>query len=956
MVNYKSLFLQQSCSDNYDTFMRSLHNDSPVWDYVVLTASNERQALSYQLQIDARLKDNLLPVKTHYLVIPDRNSKRIGSGGATLQVIRKIALLEGNEDFSKLKILCIHSGGDSKRVPQYSAIGKIFSPVPHALPSGKPSTLFDELLIGVSGIPSRIGQGGMLVLSGDVLLLLNPLQLDFGGEGAYALSVKTSATQGQNHGVFLGNKKGSVQKCLQKKKVSELEASGAIDRLGRVDIDTGAVLLSSEIVNALYSLVNTDRKLDSLADDRTRLSFYVDFLYPFSTEASLEGFLLEKGEGDFTSELISARKILWDALSPYRMRLVHFSPAAFIHFGTSKELLKLFNESAKDYACLGWGEETRSSRKGEGYACYNSRISPKAKIGKGCYIEDSEIGDSVTIGDGCIVSGLTLSNCVVPSGVVLHGLPLESGSYVCRMYSVNDNPKLPIWLGKSIQEPLWETKLFPVRDNMVEAVSATLKMERSGELLSLKESFALADCEAILTRQAELKDKIALDGLMNVIRNKYLMSEASAWCVGANMERLEKGLIEAAKRSNNTLDGFAFKIRAYLLASRLFNKSNYLSECFKTIATATLADEPKPLGKMAKDEAIVSLPVRVNFGGGWSDTPPYCYENGGTVLNGAIKLKGKLPIEAHAKRLEKYSFVLASTDIGVEREFTSIDELRFCSDPGDPFALHKAALLSCGIIPNEESSLEEICFKIGGGLFLNTRVIGIPKGSGLGTSSILSAAVVKALFELFGKEDNEQEVSSRVLILEQIMSTGGGWQDQLGGLSKGFKLITSKPGLSQKPIADHIVLSNKTARELDERFALIYTGQRRLARNLLRDVISRYIASENEPVFALSKIQIVAKQMKDCLVNGDIDALAALFDKHWALSKQIDAGCTNTCIDQILLVIDDMIDGRMICGAGGGGFLQVIMKKGITKQMLSSRLEEVFAESGVRVFDSEFDW
>ena len=69
---------------------------------------------------------------------------------------------------------------------------------------------------------------------------------------------------------------------------------------------------------------------------------------------------------------------------------------------------------------------------------------------------------------------------------------------------------------------------------------------------------------------------------------------------------------------------------------------------------------------------------------------------------------------------------------------------------------------------------------------------------------------------------------------------------------------------------------------------------------------------------------------------------------------QLDEGCTNTCIDQIFASIDDLTDAHMICGAGGGGFLQVVLKKGVSKDKLRERLWEVFADSGVEVYDCEF--
>ncbi|MDD4082451.1 MAG: hypothetical protein PHD05_03610, partial [Sphaerochaetaceae bacterium] len=76
--------------------------------------------------------------------------------------------------------------------------------------------------------------------------------------------------------------------------------------------------------------------------------------------------------------------------------------------------------------------------------------------------------------------------------------------------------------------------------------------------------------------------------------------------------------------------------------------------------------------------------------------------------------------------------------------------------------------------------------------------------------------------------------------------------------------------------------------------------------------------------------------------------------EHWEQSKKLDAGCTNTCIDQIFLSIEDLIAGKMICGAGGGGFLQVIMKKDVSIKMLEERLNEVFADSGVAIWHCNF--
>lgn len=142
-------------------------------------------------------------------------------------------------------------------------------------------------------------------------------------------------------------------------------------------------------------------------------------------------------------------------------------------------------------------------------------------------------------------------------------------------------------------------------------------------------------------------------------------------------------------------------------------------------------------------------------------------------------------------------------------------------------------------------------------------------------------------------------------------------------------------------------------KELNERFCLIYTGQRRLARNLLRDVVGRYIGSEPDSLFVLNEIQRVAMLMSFELERGNVDEFAKFLEYHWKLSKKVDAGSTNTLIDQIFVSIDDLIDGRMVCGAGGGGFLQVILNKGVSKTMVHRRLKEVFQDNPVDVWECE---
>lgn len=887
----------------------------------------------------------------------------MGSGGATLNVLRYIHQDAGS--FDDKRILVIHSGGDSKRVPQYSACGKLFSPVPRLLPNGRRSTLFDEFMISMCGVAARI-RAGMLVCSGDVLLLFNPLQIDFYGSGAAALSIKEPAEIGKNHGVYRVDEQGNVGGFLHKKTVDQLHALQAADENGNVDIDTGAVIMDTDLLKALYKLVDTPEQFDAYVNENTRLSFYADFLYPLASQSSLEQYYKETPEGDFTPELHECRTKLWEVLHTFHMKLIRMSPAAFIHFGTTKELRHLMTEGMEQFVYLGWNSfvNTNSTSIRSGYASGNSYISKRAKIGKGTYVEDSYVHHGTVIGTNCVVSGVTLDGQNIPDGAVIHGLKLGEEQFVARMYGVNDNPKECSLFGRKLSEPLWTAKIYPICRTMREAVDAALQAYEQGfpikdSFVSLKDSFNMADVTAILPWQDKLDDKVRVESLLEAIDNKVDLKQAFISCGGNVSPRVERLLLREAERlDSRNLEQFSRKIRIYYMLSLV--KETYMDNCFDTIGKAVLDTAVAGLEcsretKLSKEESIVRLPVRVNWGGGWSDTPPYCMEHGGTVLNAAVLLDGNYPIEAIARRIEGNRIVLASADSGAEQEFTDIKQLQDSSNPYDPFALHKAALIACGLIPySENRSIEEITNQLGSGLYLSTRVINIPRGSGLGTSSILAGACVKALYEITGRRLEEDELYNRVLCMEQIMSTGGGWQDQVGGLAPGIKMVTSHAEVRQQISCMPCVVSEQTMKELDERFCLIYSGQRRLARNLLRDVVGRYVGGNPDAVEVLYEIQRSAVLMRFELEKGDVDAFARLLNEHWELSKRLDSGCTNVCIDMIFKAVEDLIDAKMICGAGGGGFLQVVLKKGITAKQLQDRLHDVFQDSGVSVWQCQF--
>ena len=296
-----------------------------------------------------------------------------------------------------------------------------------------------------------------------------------------------------------------------------------------------------------------------------------------------------------------------------------------------------------------------------------------------------------------------------------------------------------------------------------------------------------------------------------------------------------------------------------------------------------------------------------------------------------------------------------SGDLNGRMKFYDMKELRSCENPYDTFALHKAVLLAAGITSpkNNINDVSSLCEKIGGGISMAT-FVDIPKGSGLGTSSILAAGCLKAVNEIFGLDTSARCIYAQVFAVEQLMSTGGGWQDQVGGFTPGIKFFQSRPGAYQDIKIDYLDLNEDIRRELQDRFVLIFSGQRRLARNVLREEMNQCIRNNPEISEKMELIRQYCALMKYELERGNITGFAQYITKQFELIKTIDKGASNTCIEYIFDVCDDLIDGKSICGAGGGGFLMVVLKEGVSKDLIKERIRNEFMDCGISVWDSTF--
>ena len=334
--------------------------------------------------------------------------------------------------------------------------------------------------------------------------------------------------------------------------------------------------------------------------------------------------------------------------------------------------------------------------------------------------------------------------------------------------------------------------------------------------------------------------------------------------------------------------------------------------------------------RKTEDCITVELPLRIDFAGGWSDTPPICYKMGGAVFNAAVTLNGVKPVKVRVRRLAEKEVRVESVDLGKSGVLKSLAEIRAPKDPHDWCALVKSAL-----------TVTKFDFSRGG---LDIRISAdVPKGSGMGTSSILGAALVTALERVAGRKAEWKRVTSLTLALEKEMATGGGWQDQIGGLVPGAHLVSTTPGKSQNPNLKRVSLKSEAAfaKFLKERALLYFTGRKRMARNILRGVIGFF--EENPDDIARSivrRLKSDAERAFKAVESCDWDSFCSAVNDYWLSKKALDPGSTNPLVELIIARMAPWISAVSLCGAGGGGFMFVIARSKDAKAKIKSVLEK----------------
>lgn len=337
------------------------------------------------------------------------------------------------------------------------------------------------------------------------------------------------------------------------------------------------------------------------------------------------------------------------------------------------------------------------------------------------------------------------------------------------------------------------------------------------------------------------------------------------------------------------------------------------------------------------------LPLRIDLAGGWSDTPPICNAMGGCVLNAAIALEGRNPVKASVAEIDERVVQVESVDLEKRGTLASDAEIADHHDPSDWMALVKSALHVVG-------------FRLAGrrrGLSVKISAA-VPKGSGLGTSSILGAALVRALCLQLGMDDSWPAVSELVLQLEQEMRTGGGWQDQMGALVPGVKLVSSAPGSPQ------VLKVRRLGRRAEAKFAeflsqnalLYFTGRKRMARNVLNGVVNFF--KDNPDGIATEIVKTIKSDARGgfrALESGDYATFCSVLNGYWLNKKALDPGSTNQMVESTIARIAPWTQAVTLCGAGGGGFMLIVARNPAARAKIRASLEKRPISKAARFYD-----
>ena len=827
-----------------------------------------------------------------YFCTNDPIGHKLGSGGGTTWLLQQAFQNEASlssssfEDWlCKEKRILIHAGGQSRRLPSYAPSGKVLTPIPvFRWERGQRigQTLLDlqlplyEQLMSMS--PDSIHT---MVVSGDVYIRTTQPLPPVPDADVVCYGLWLDASVARNHGVFVSSRRTPqvLKQMLQKPAVSTLKGLMK-DHYYLTDI--GVWLLSDRAVKLLAKRSTSSSSSSSLKE----YDLYGEFGCSLGTEPVIE-----------------------DAeLKELTVAVVPLTGGEFYHYGTSHEMI---SSTLAVQNLVGDQRRIMHHDLKPHPSIFVQNAITKIKFTEentNIWIENSYIGEHWQLTHDNIVTGVPQNDwhLTLQPGECIDVVPIGETEYCLRRYHIDDR-----FAGEEQQR-----KQFPV-------LSSVDHLPSDGE-------YPLLSAEDI-SNQANLRRLVAQRRLF---QNDNLPTLARNW---EHSVFYQLDLADVAARFKE--DGLTLPPPVSEEAPLLTRISDamFRSDSDQAFAllreglTETVLTEKQSPCKSVYDDQIVwgRSPVRIDLAGGWTDTPPYCLMEGGSVINIAIELNGQPPLQTYVKPCREPHIVLRSIDLGAIEIIDTYEQLAQYNKVGSPFSIPKAALSLAGFLPEfskeRYSSLRAQLEAFGCGIEL-TLLSAIPAGSGLGTSSILASTVLGAVNDFCSLAWDKNEIGHRTLILEQLLTTGGGWQDQFGGVLGGVKLLQTQRGFNQSPIVRWLPDNIFTQAEYQPCHLLYYTGVTRTAKHILAEIVRRMFLNHHDQLLKLRQMKEHTMEMYEAIQRQDFLQTGRLIRRTWQQNQQIDNGTNPPAIEQLTRLIDDYCLGYKLPGAGGGGYLYMVAK------------------------------
>ena len=914
-------------------------------------------------------------------VFSDPSGKKLGSGGGTVNVLWQQGVKPGSGRNDDVRRIIVHADGQSRRLPAYAPVGKSFIPVPvFKWERGQhvDQTLFDLQLPLLKKILELAPPGmNTLVASGDALVLADCFHGRIPMTDVACLGVWASPEVASRHGVFVCTLDNPAipKRILQKPTLSELQ-----DIAGHhlYLLDAGIWLLSDKAVAVLFEKCGWDPGKGSFNEGAPAFyDLYTDL-----------GKLMSGEDGTVTeNRVIAGRKktrVLSDEKKPLSLncRIITSENATFYHFGSNTDLLQ--------------STTALHNRVTDQRGIWHKRIKPDPVIfvqnsitkilfdagHSSIWIENSWIPQGWTLHDHHIITGVPENDFVIdlPAGICLDFIPVARKGLAIRIYRFNDLCRRPA--GNADCDPYF-TSVYPVYGE--NELSTGLMQWLIKEFLHGVKPSAEDDKGAgmdlprpsALMSAAELVSRINHDRL-EAQRKSFLIRALGA--MGGNFRysifyQLDlQHLADIFSHNHITLpsppgrnDNIMVCIHDHMFRSACTAiQNNSSSRRYEEMAFSMLREGMLDEISMQKHDPVMTLkhdqivwvrsPLRLDLAGGWTDTPPYCILYGGAVTNLAVMLNGQPPIQVYIRRTRTPEIVIHSIDLGVSETISNYKQLLNPSAIGSAFSIPRAALALAGFHPQwslkKYPSLKRQLAMAGGGIDISL-MVAVPKGSGLGTSSILASAVLGGLSAACDLGWDLHEVAYRTLLLEQLLTTGGGWQDQLGGIFEGVKLIESAPGLRQKPTINWAPDQLFTRPEYHDMVLLYYTGITRVARRILKDIVKGMFLNSSQHLAILSEMKHHARYTYEAIQHQDWNGLTDAVRHSWMLNQKLDSGTNPPQVAAIHDSVGDWMSACKLLGAGGGGYLMIFAKDIPAVMKIRSKLEQHPPNARARFVDWE---